>query len=566
MKKSWIFLVLLAFGFEAAANPIKQKNLETQIKEVTLYLSGAQVKRTGKTQLPKGETQLLVSGLSPDIDLNSVQVMMPESIKILSINKQYEAQYTEQQYRKRLQSLKDSMQLASDLVSQAKETLKRYEQERGLILRNEQRMGTNGGITIEELQKATAFYRIKLEELQSMIFNEEKNIRKLQKTLQQIGERYQTLNSKATRPAYQLLISVKAPAMTDISPEITYVVLKAGWAPKYEIRSKGVGKPIAFRYKAEVINNSRVDWDKVQLTLSTANPSESMQMPSLVPWTVDFFDGRMTKSSYELQVEQKQQSAANFMNQMMDQSRAAESDFDVREDSRAVNRSFSEIQISELSVTFQIEEPYTIPADNEYYLVDVNEYELEASFRYQTIPKLDRDAFLVADIVGWESLNLIEGEMSLYNEEDFAGNSYLNPRYANDTLSLSLGRDKKVLVKRNQVKDYTKKQFIGSNLKELKTIEITLRNTNQENARVTLKEQIPISKNSDIEISLEESSGASYDVERGELTWKLDLAPSETRKIRVSYTMKYPKNKRVSESGQYRATNMQRNQRKLYRR
>ena len=61
-----------------------------------------------------------------------------------------------------------------------------------------------------------------------------------------------------------------------------------------------------------------------------------------------------------------------------------------------------------------------------------------------------------------------------------------------------------------------------------------------------LKDQYPVSSTRDIEEELIESSGAAVNTETGVLTWKMDLAPGETKKYRVSYSIKYPKDKIVN--------------------
>jgi hypothetical protein len=61
-----------------------------------------------------------------------------------------------------------------------------------------------------------------------------------------------------------------------------------------------------------------------------------------------------------------------------------------------------------------------------------------------------------------------------------------------------------------------------------------------------LKDQYPISTVKEIEIKLEDGNGASVNDETGVLTWKLELKPGESKKVRFSYTVKYPKEMRIA--------------------
>jgi uncharacterized protein (TIGR02231 family) len=143
----------------------------------------------------------------------------------------------------------------------------------------------------------------------------------------------------------------------------------------------------------------------------------------------------------------------------------------------------------------------------------------------------------------WEKLNLLPGQADLIVEGTLIGRSRLDPSSTQDTLNLTLGQDKRIVVRRDKVAEFSSVKFLGTNKKEVFTYEITVRNNKQDKVQLVLKDQYPLSSNKDIEEELLESSGASVDKETGILTWKLDLAAGETRKFRLSYSIKYPKDK-----------------------
>jgi hypothetical protein len=115
-----------------------------------------------------------------------------------------------------------------------------------------------------------------------------------------------------------------------------------------------------------------------------------------------------------------------------------------------------------------------------------------------------------------------------------------------DTLNLTLGRDKRIVVKKEKVVDYSSVKFLGSNKKQVFTYEITVRNNRKEKIQMLLKDQYPISTDKEIEEELLQHDGATVNTDTGILTWKLELAAGETRKYRVSYSVKYPKDKNVN--------------------
>src|SRR5690606_17747459 len=107
---------------------------------------------------------------------------------------------------------------------------------------------------------------------------------------------------------------------------------------------------------------------------------------------------------------------------------------------------------NQTAVEFEINMPYTVASDNKSYTLDLERYELPAYYEYYSVPKVNRDAFLMAYVVDWEKYNLLDGEASIYFEDAYVGKSLIDARYIADTLSISLGRDKNVAVKREKSK------------------------------------------------------------------------------------------------------------------
>ncbi|MEQ8425433.1 MAG: DUF4139 domain-containing protein, partial [Cyclobacteriaceae bacterium] len=172
--------------------------------------------------------------------------------------------------------------------------------------------------------------------------------------------------------------------------------------------------------------------------------------------------------------------------------------------------------------------------------------EVKASYSYSVVPKLDNDAFLIAKATGWEEFNLLPGEANIFFEGTFVGKTFIDPNSIKDTLSVSLGRDKRIVVKREELKDLTSKKMIGTNIREEHSWEISVRNTKSEPIKITVEDQLPITRNKDIEVSAVNTGGAKFESITGKLIWELTLQPNETRKVGYGYEVKYPKDKQIS--------------------
>ncbi len=193
------------------------------------------------------------------------------------------------------------------------------------------------------------------------------------------------------------------------------------------------------------------------------------------------------------------------------------------------------------TVNFEIKTPYTIKSDNKNYTVDIEFYDLPAIYQYYCVPKIDKDAFLIANIIDWEKYSLLEGEANVFFEETYVGKTLLDVRFASDTLQISLGRDKKVSVIREKVKVFTTKQFIGNKKEETRTWKTTVKNNKNQEINIVVLDQVPVSTAEDIEVNVLNISGAKHDTETGEIKWEFSLKPVDKKELDLKYSVKYPK-------------------------
>jgi hypothetical protein len=200
--------------------------------------------------------------------------------------------------------------------------------------------------------------------------------------------------------------------------------------------------------------------------------------------------------------------------------------------------------VKQTSVSYDIALPYSILSDNKAQTVEIKDLEVPASYQYFVAPKLDKDAFLTAQIIDWEQYNLLSGEANLFFEGTFMGKTVLNTLSTEDTLNISLGRDKSVVVTRTKLKDFTKTKFLSDKRTDSRAFEITVKNKRGQPLSIIVEDQIPVSATKDIEVEADTGS-ATLDVQMGKLTWKLDVPSGKDKKVKFSYTAKYPKGQRV---------------------
>lgn len=204
------------------------------------------------------------------------------------------------------------------------------------------------------------------------------------------------------------------------------------------------------------------------------------------------------------------------------------------------------IQESITSTSFEIEQKHTIPSDGDVTVIEIDEFSVSATYEYFAAPVLNENVFLTAKFDNWEQYNLLPAEANVYFEGSYSGKTNINPGATTDSLTISLGVDPNIIVKRTQLNDFKKTTFIGSNKVVYKGFEIEIKNNKQSSIQLSLYDRIPISQNSDIKIDAIETGPSDYDKEKGILKWIINLKPSETDKVKHSYSVKHPKGKRVN--------------------
>ncbi len=190
---------------------------------------------------------------------------------------------------------------------------------------------------------------------------------------------------------------------------------------------------------------------------------------------------------------------------------------------------------------FVAKSPYTVKADGEALDISLQTFTVPVSYRYLAIPKLDQDAFLEAQLLGWDTLGLISGEMKLFVEGGYVGTSNLNAETVTDTLSLSMGRDPNVVVKRTTIPEQIRKTFLSGNRIKTMAYQIDVRNNKKVPVTLVLKDQFPLTPYESISIKRGEVTDGKVDDETGEITWEITLKPGEQVQRKFSFEVTYPK-------------------------
>jgi uncharacterized protein (TIGR02231 family) len=511
-----------------------EKEIKGDIKHVTVFPDRAQINQEAAITLPPGKTVLRLSGLSPYIDAQSIQVKGLGEFTILSVNHQnnYLQNLEASPEIKNIQSQIETLLLKVEDEKTAIEILKEKE---SFLAANKVFAGKDNSFTAEQLRSMIDLYSSNIELIRLNILKKNRLIKDYEIQIAALQKQIADKIGTKKLPSGEILVTVSSEKQVTGKITCNYIVSNAGWFPSYDIRVDDITKPVTVYYKANVFQNTGVEWTDVNLSFSNATPWLAGNVPVLYPWYVDFYN-----PAPMMMMDIATKSSRAMAPASIEAEKSVE-ETDVPEaNSVSVKRN-----VGETSVTFDIAVPYTVATDGKVLTVEIQRITTPAEFKYVTVPKLAQLAYLTGNITDWEKQSLLNGEATLYFENTFVGKSMLDVNQQNDTLTISLGNDNNILVRREKRKDFTSTRLIGANKQVSFSYLISLRNNKTNSIRITVNDQIPVSSNSGITVEPVELSGGKLNNQTGEVKWDLEIKPQENRQLILTYIVKYPKDKNV---------------------
>ncbi|AYN05962.1 DUF4139 domain-containing protein [Flavobacterium sp. 140616W15] len=540
MIKNIVTSALLLIGTIAFA----QKPIFTtaKVKAATVYFNAAEISQTASATLPLGTSEIVIKNVAVDLNESSIQIGTPSTVTVLSVQftNNYISEYEVDTKSPALKRVRDSIVLVQKELQKVNNTINSETKTIQLLDKNQQISGVNSGLNVTELMKMVEYYKTKQLEIANTINAFSEKQQKLNETLQKLNNKLEVDTSKEEKTSSgKLIVQVMNEVAGAVPLDISYLTNNATWTPFYDLRAESVTSPINMMYKAQVIQNTGIDWKKVKLTLSSGYPNQNNQAPILSSWFLRN-NNDVVQAGYASQ--------RNKMNQL--QGRIAE-DNTLQEvvvtapvTKRMVKSSVSNyttVEENQLNVSFDIDIPYDILSNGKIHSVSLKEIKLPASYKYYAAPRVENEAFLLAEIADYSKYNLLRGEANIIFEGMYVGKTFIEPNQTSDTLNLSMGRDKKVSIKREKVADKSGTKFLSTKKEQTFTYDITVRNNKKEAVELLLKDQYPLSTNKEIEVELLQSDSAKVNAETGILTWQLQMKPNEIKKFRISYKVRYPK-------------------------
>lgn len=545
--KNLLFPAVIAFSI--TANAQKPVFTQAKIESARVYNNAAELKHKTTVQIPSGTSEIVITNVANYLNESTVQIGVPKNVTVMSVQftNAYVEEYDNNQDSPLIKPVKDEIEKKEAELKTLQNQLTSERKSVELLDKN-QSMSNAQNFSVAELTKLLDYYKTKRTDLSNSINKLEKQERTLQEELAALKGKL-TFNQTSAEKTSQgkLIVNVMSSQSGNIPLEVSYLTNQATWQPSYEMRIDKINDPIQMLYKAQVRQNTGIDWKNIKLSLTSGPANQNTFAPELQPWFVDYYNPVVYQQRYQEEVSFK--SDKSLASKSVEGRPNASMIQTLQGQVPGLNTStvsdFTQINESQLNITFDIDIPYTILSNNKEHSVALKDTQLPATYSYVTIPKLDTNAYLVAKIKNYGDYNILPGEANVIFEGMYVGKTFVNANANEDDLRLSLGKDPNISVSRILISDKSGTKTLSSRKVQDFVYEISIRNNKKENISIVLEDQMPISSNSDIEVTLSDKGGAKQDEEKGKLSWEVNLKSNETKKIRFGYQVKSAKDKNL---------------------
>jgi uncharacterized protein (TIGR02231 family) len=531
--KKYLLVVLLLTALSSPVLDGQEKYIQSPVTHVTVFRQGAQLSGDAVISVQPGTWNFVAGGLSPYIDPNSIQVRGEGDFMITGVahRTNYLENPAESDAISTLRGKIKDLELKLEDEGTALEVL--LERER-FLKANYDVVANKSTITPEQFRALMELYGINMETVKNAILMKNRVIRSLKEEKNKLDQQLAGTLDRSKMPTGEIVVTVSGSKPANGRLKLSYVVMNAGWRPSYDIRVDDISDPAVIIYKADIWQSSGIEWKDVKISLSNAAPMTAGYLPRLNPWFVDFYQeyslNEVVVTGYGTKARPARQEKSEEA-VMMDLEASAPMPVTVTE--------------SNISFSFDINVPRTVSSGGKPETVELQRLTVPATYSYAVTPKLASMAYLMGYITDWDKYNLLPGESNIYFSNTFTGKGYINTAELTDTLPVSLGADNSITVKRDRRTDFTSQRLIGANRVETLSFLISVRNNKSKAVTVRLRDQMPLSQNSDITVEAAELSGGRHNSATGEVIWDLTIDPGRMKEVIFTYTVKYPKNRKV---------------------
>jgi uncharacterized protein (TIGR02231 family) len=505
---------------------------------VTVYPDGATVTRVIRIDLPAGDTTLIARDFPPMLDPSSLRIEGEGRLTIGSIDARPprpERPPSAPALEKRLEALKDQRAVLDDEIGS--HTVRR---------RFAERFATDAPLGLGESGDARplAEWRAAFTAISEDVASADAAIRAAKLKQRELDREIAKLEADLkANPArkMEVRIDLVTEAATSATLRVSYTVRGARWVPLYDARldtGTRERKPaLELVRRAEIVQATGEDWRDVALAVSTVRTQKGGNAPELKPLIVRFQEPpRPLAAGRAAEDRAVMQQAAPAAPPLAKAEAAQEQE--------------ASVDTQGFQAIFRIPGRVSVASNEGAKSFRIATATLAPDLVVRATPSLDPTAFLEASFKQAEEAPLLPGRVALYRDNTFVGRAQMVLTPKDETVRLGFGADDKIRITHAVTrKSEGSAGIISSSKTDEREFRITVRSGHDRPIRMMLEDQVPVAEHADIVV--ETLPGTTPPTERdprdrrGVLVWALDLAPGETKEVRLGWRMRWPADKAV---------------------
>ncbi|MGM0935230.1 MAG: mucoidy inhibitor MuiA family protein [Pseudomonadota bacterium] len=519
-------------SLQSVANEIQSINKELKLNQATIFLRGAELNNSAELVLPAGQSQITLTNVAKNVDKQSLSMSFAtDDIVIRSVNLQHVP--TKPSYTADITALIQKINEIKNQIADININVK-VNDEQLALLKDQRFFGESTALSLEQISSKLDFIRKQMASILSEQHVHEQNIQKLTEEMELLQTQLESKMPANADSQTEIVLTVDTPKSITTNMHVSYMTPDAGWSPSYDIRAKAIDKPLLLTYKADVIQNTGINWEQVKLSLSSTNPTRNIIPPALSPWYLSVYDEQMADIS-----------GGRMMMEMAPSAPAPIA----RMSAKKVNSGIADYVVTDtngLNLSYNIELPYSLNSTPRSQSITIKQQDVDAKYRYTATPKLSEEVYLQAEVDNWQNLNLINGPANIYLMNNYIGSYQVMTDQLTKTLDVPFGVDKNIQISRVNNELLRKKPtFIGSMIEQKESYIIKVKNNRNNDINLVVYDQLPVSQDSEIKITDMEYENGNLDKTNGKIKWALLLKPNQQTEIPLNYTLKYPKEKHI---------------------
>lgn len=285
MKNNILLFAIIFSYFSANSQKIKEKSITSKVKSATIFLNNAQVTRIKEVKLDPGIQLLKFIGLSPFIDKKSIQIKA-KNIEIQAVN--FKKNYLSKNKKSiELISLEKKLNFLDKEIEKENVNLLTTQEKIRFFKENRSIRGSQT-LTVIALKETAQFYGDQMNLLNIKELNSNNTLKRLQREKKLVTKQLEGLTIKNSYFTGEIIVKVTSDLAKNTDFQLIYNVSNVSWYPTYDVRVTDINSPLTIVYKANVKQNSKVDWNNVKLQFSSANPNQSTKAGKITPYFIGY--------------------------------------------------------------------------------------------------------------------------------------------------------------------------------------------------------------------------------------------------------------------------------------